>query len=120
MTNPLSLGLKNIWLCALLCLIGCAGANVSDLYEFHEVESQNESKLFNYQFVLDPAQRSSASRRDVPTGFAASFSDMRDELEIYMRTFPYCLEGYFIYDETFDGERYMLHGECQESKSATQ
>ena len=101
---------------SLMTLIACAGRGVSDLYEFHVVESQNESKLFTYQFILDPAQRSTQSRRAVPTGFSADFGDMREELAVYMRQYPYCLEGYFIYDETFDGERYMLHGECQESK----
>ena len=43
------------------------------------------------------------------------FSAMRKELDIYMDANLYCSEGYFVYNETFDGGEYLLHGECQES-----
>jgi hypothetical protein len=33
-----------------------------------------------------------------------------------MQANPYCTQGYFIYDESFDGNKYSLSGECQESK----
>lgn len=100
-----------------LVLTGCATNKVSDLYEFYEVESKGESKLFGYRFVIDPNQRQpGTSKRLTPNRFAISFDDMREELENYMDVFPYCTEGYFVYDESFDGQKYTLLGECQESK----
>lgn len=103
----------------LLCLlvVGCASSPISDLYEFYPVDSEDERKLFGYRFVVDPAQRQTAtSKRKVPLQFAVSFENMREELNKYMGVFHYCLEGYFVYDESFDGQRYILHGECKESK----
>lgn len=96
-------------------LASCASNQVSDLYEFYEVESDDERKLFGYRFVLDPAQRRpETNKRPVRGGI--SFADMREELNKYMELFPYCREGFFVYDESFNGQRYILRGECQESK----
>lgn len=96
---------------------GCASNPVSELYEFYPVETNSESKLFEYQFILDPAERRSGTKQTkIPQGFAVSFNDMRAELDKYMKAYSFCLEGYFVYDESFDGQRYILRGECQESK----
>lgn len=104
------------WLAGLM-LVSCVSNPVSDLYEFYEIESGTDSKLFGYRFVIDPAERQpGTSRRLMPNGFNVNFADMRDELSKYMEVFPYCREGYFVYDESFDGQRYILLGECQESK----
>lgn len=108
-------GLVVLSLFTFLC--SCATNKVSDLYEFYEIDSVGESKLFGYRFVLDPSQRQvGKNRRSVPAGFAVSFVDMREELEKYMKLYPYCQEGYFVYDESFDGQEYKLLAECQESK----
>lgn len=109
--------LKALSVLACLSLTACASTGVSDLYEFYTVESTNDSKLFGYRFVVDPTERQpGTSKKILPRGFNVSFADMRDELEKYMESFPYCRDGYFVYDESFDGQRYILHGECQESK----
>jgi len=101
----------------LALLSSCATTKISDLYEFYEVESEGESKLFGYRFVIDPNQRQpETSKRLTPDRYAVSFDDMRKELEKYMEVFPYCTQGYFVYDESFDGQKYILSGECQESK----
>ena len=101
----------------IFVLSACATNKISDLYEFYEIPSQSESKLFEYRFVVDPNQRrAETSKRITSDRFAVSFRDMRDELEKYMDAFPYCSEGYFVYDENFDGQKYALLGECQESR----
>lgn len=94
----------------------CASSRYSELYEFYPVETKTDSKLFRYEFILRPEQRINSSRSLPPPGFAVSFEDMRNELEKYMEANPYCTEGYFVYDESFDGNKYSLRGECQESK----
>lgn len=101
----------------LMTIVSCATNKVSDLYEFYEIESEGQSKLFGYGFILDPTKRQAGkSLKNVPKGFAVSFADMRKELEKHMKIHPYCLEGFFVYDEVFDGKEYKLLGECQESK----
>ena len=113
--KPLFKRAASFVLCAILC--SCASSRVSNLYEFYEIESKGESKFFGYRFVLDPAQRQpGTSGRSIPDHFAISFDDMRKELKKYMAVYPYCTEGYFVYDESFDGQRYRLLGECQESR----
>ena len=100
-----------------LLLTSCASTGVSDLYEFYEIESANNSKLFEYRFIVDPNQRRpETSKKPAPRGGVVSFGHMRQELKKYMEAFPYCTEGYFVYDESFDGQEYKLLGECQESK----
>lgn len=110
-----------IWAKTLAVLVvtlvcACASSRYSELYEFYPVETKTDSKLFRYEFILRPEQGTNNSRAVPPPGFAVSFDDMREELERYMQANPYCTQGYFIYDESFDGNRYSLSGECQESK----
>lgn len=50
-------------------------------------------------------------------GNQVGFEQLREALEDYMALNQYCTEGYFIYDETYNGNEYLLHGECQESKN---
>lgn len=99
-----------------LLVTACASSRYSDLYEFYPVETKTDSKLFSYQFILRPDERGNNSRAAPPPGFVVSFEDMRRELEKYMAANSYCTRGYFIYDEIFDGSKYTLLGECQESK----
>ena len=109
--------MKSSLLAPTLLLAACASHQVSDLYEFAVVDSETDSKLFEYSFVLDPNQRQPGTgKKLLPGNFAVSFDDMREALEKYMRAFPYCSQGYFVYDESFDGQQYRLRGECQESK----
>lgn len=107
---------KAVLLFAALLVTACASSSYSDLYEFYPVETKSDSKLFRYQFILRPDERGNNSRAAPPPGFVVSFEDMRRELEKYMAANPYCTRGYFIYDEIFDGSKYTLLGECQESK----
>ncbi|MEQ8955042.1 MAG: hypothetical protein ACFHHU_04010 [Porticoccaceae bacterium] len=97
-------------------MTACASSRYSELYEFYPVETKTDSKLFRYQFILQPGERDNNSRAAAPPGFVVSFEDMRRELEKYMAENPYCTRGYFVYDEIFDGNKYTLLGECQESK----
>lgn len=110
-------------LATMVVLVACSSNKVSELYRFQPVQSADSSKRFTYGLsVRGPggvAERqgngrgqASAARRNP----AADFEDMRDELENYMTVVEYCTQGYFIYDETFNGIQYLLHGECQESK----
>jgi len=97
-------------------MTACASNRYSELYEFYPVETKTDSKLFSYQFILRPDERGNSSGASPPPGFVVSFEDMRQELEKYMAENPYCTQGYFIYNEIFDGNKYSLLGECQESK----
>ena len=105
-------------------LVSCASKKVSDQYQLQSVESADSSKRFTYGFYvqrlgvgspsLDGENRGSIRSR--PRDQTANFEEMRQELKNYMAITGYCSEGYFIYDETFNGSQYLLHGECQESK----
>ena len=104
-------------------LASCASPTISPKYQLRTVETEDESKRFTYGFS---ARRSAlGSGGEAPTRGAgrqrrdrgASFADMRKELETYMEITRYCSEGYFVFDESFDGNEYLLHGECQESKT---
>ena len=109
----------------LLVLGACASKVPSDRYNFSGVQSQDGSKRFVYGYSVrrsapgaplaverDGAARNAVRPRRLET---VDFSAMRKELDIYMNVNPYCSEGYFVYNETFDGGEYLLHGECQES-----
>lgn len=90
-------------------LFACSSPSVSDRYDLQTLDSEDASKRFTYGF--------SARGQDRDRSRAASVADMRRELENYMAATGYCEQGYFIYDETFDGAEYLLHGECQESQN---
>ena len=95
----------------LLVLCACASNQFSRLYQFQQVDSEGPSKLFRYGLTI--GQGTTVSPADARR---VSFADMRKELEKYMDAVQFCTQGYFVYNETFDGSEYLLHGECQESK----
>lgn len=95
-------------------LIGCASNSVSDLYDFYPVESDDDRKVFEYRYSIGVAGLADQSSLSSRKGF--SFADMREELNKYMDVFRYCEQGFFVYDEVFDGREYALRGECQEPK----
>jgi hypothetical protein len=99
-----------------LFLSACASNSHSELYDFYPVETNTDSKRFRYEFILGTGSRVNSSREAPPRGFVVSFDDMREDLEKYMDENPYCTQGYFVYNEIFDGNKYTLLGECQESK----
>lgn len=108
MKSPRVLSVCSVALLALM-VIACASPTISDRYEFENVVSEDSSKRFTYGFSTRE------SGRNRPR--SASVEDMKKELGEYMAISEYCIEGYFIYDESFDGTEYLLHGECQESKN---
>ncbi len=103
-------------LCTYFLLSACASNSYSELYDFYPVETNTDSKRFRYEFILGTGSAANSSREAPHRGFVVSFDDMREELEKYMDENPYCTQGYFVYDEIFDGNKYTLLGECQESK----
>lgn len=106
-------------------LLGCASSSVSDRYQFESLDTEDSSKRFTYSAFIrgvgGVAQEQGAGQAQGTAGPARARSvnveDMKKELEGYMAVTGYCGQGYFIYDETFDGVEYLLHGECQESKN---
>tara|TARA_R110002073_G_scaffold228312_3_gene389086 strand:- start:244 stop:582 length:339 start_codon:yes stop_codon:yes gene_type:complete len=109
--------LAQVLVLSTYCLLSaCASNSYSELYDFYPVETKTDSKRFSYEFILGSGSRADGSRDAPPRGFVVSFNDMREELEKYMEENPYCTQGYFVYDEIFDGNKYTLLGECQESK----
>lgn len=109
----------------------CASSKPSEHYNFRALETADQSKRFTYGFSIrslgsagesvlgntrsvgsSPSDRDSRSRAK-----PINFEEMREELAIYMSVTEYCNKGYFVYDETFDGTQYLLHGECQESNN---
>jgi len=96
-----------------LFLFSCATNKVSDLYDFHPIETVDSRKVFEYRYVLGESE----SRQPLSSSKAFSFVEMRKELNKYMDVYPYCNEGFFVYDELFNGREYTLLGECQEPKT---
>jgi len=106
----------------LMTLSACATKVASDRYNFSAIDSQDNSKRFTYGFSVRRAADGSSSTDGEPRVSSrprrqesADFMKMRDALENYMEDYQYCKEGYFVYNETFDGRHFLLHGECQES-----
>lgn len=117
-----------------LLLVACASQQEIRLPDQFETETLVDgSKRFS--FVLNFAPRfGGAGQADgegrqqegqpqrAPTGRAGgtpqrvpSRAEMDQVLEEYFQRYPYCEEGYFVYDQGFDGSRYTMLGECQES-----
>lgn len=118
-----SLGLSWFFMIlALSLLTACATNKLSDLYVLKPVETADLSKRFTYGYAIrgpgggqQGGGSESSSRNGQSRERPGSFEDMREELENTMAVIGYCTEGYFVYDETFNGNQYLLHGECQES-----
>lgn len=119
-------------LLAAVFAASCATTQTSDQYEFSWVATEDMSKRFTYASFaygsaasLDERTQSPGGAQDAPQRSSGqpgvgriSFGEMREDLEDYMAVEQYCTDGYFIYNETFDGRRYLLHGECQESRKS--
>ncbi|MBC6427898.1 MAG: hypothetical protein GDA55_01440 [Cellvibrionales bacterium] len=100
-------------MCALLG--GCASPSIPRDYQFQPATNA-ERKLFTYAFAPTPQRVAPASQnRTQPTASPISFQKMRKTLAKDARLAAYCTQGYFIYQQSFDGQHYRLHGECQES-----
>jgi hypothetical protein len=48
-------------------------------------------------------------------GGAIDREGMELGLRGYFEQYPYCEEGFFLYDQGYDGSTYTMLGECQES-----
>lgn len=68
------------------------------------------SKRFLFEVNLGPGSRSSRddNRPLGPT-------QIENSLDSYFEQYPFCDEGYFLYDRGFNGSAYTIRGECQES-----
>lgn len=95
-----------------ILLSACASNGVSELYDFHTIETEDDRKVFEYRYPIGVTD----SGKSISSRKVFSFEDMREELNKYMEVFRYCEQGFFVYDETFDGREYALRGECQEPK----
>ena len=106
----------------VLMLQSCASQTLSSKYQLKAVETEDDSKRFTYGFNIAGFGSSLGGEGPNPSANArarsANFEEMRKELETYMQVTGYCADGYFVYDETFNGREYLLYGECQESKAA--
>lgn len=104
----------------MVVLTGCASPKISPKYQLKTVATEDDSKRFTYGFFAKGpggGPGSQPSARGGTRDRGVNFRDMREELGVYMEITGYCSDGYFIYDETFNGREYLLHGECQESKA---
>lgn len=82
---------------------------------------QDGSKRFSFSLNFNRRGRlvsseDSSSNRASTVSVAPRQTEMETALRIYFAMYPYCQEGYFVYDQGFDGSTYTLLGECQESE----
>lgn len=109
-------------LTGVLLVTACAGKDQLVMPDNFSTETLVDgSKRFS--FSVNSARRNAdgITARDISQGRAAQGApapraeDMEQALKGYFEIYPYCEEGYFIYDQGFDGNTYTLLGECQES-----
>ena len=110
----------------ILMATACATSMPPENFVLRPVASDDDSKRFTYGARVgrgggseggagrsaDGGGRQAGGGR----GQTISFEQLREGLEDYMALTSYCTQGYFVYDETYNGNEYLLHGECQESK----
>lgn len=70
---------------------------------------EDGSKRFLFQVRSGPGA-GRPEGRDRP-----NTENMKIALDSYFEQQPFCEEGYFLYDQGFDGNTYTILGECQES-----
>ncbi len=90
-----------------LAVTSCSSTPSFDDVNFEQWVADNASKRFRFTVPLgrpgnSPDQRMSAAEAE-------------DLLAVYMDTYGYCREGYFVYARNFSGMNFSLEGECQES-----
>ena len=119
----------------LILLSACAGKEQVLLPDYFDTQILTDgSKRFSFRLDQNPragqgSQRQTGSdqeagrpNRDENSGTGGRQSvpnreEMEEALEAYFEIYPFCSEGYFIYDQGFDGNSYTMLGECQESAS---
>lgn len=88
----------------------CSSTNVNILPDRFETDVLADgSKRFLFEVRSGPG----AGRREGRDRLNAE--NMRLALDSYFELQPFCEEGYFLYDQGFDGNAYTILGECQES-----
>lgn len=102
-------------------LASCAGKEQLIMPDRFDTEiMQDGSKRFSFSLDFNRRGRllnsgDSSSGRASPVSIAPRQAEMESALSMYLEMYPYCEEGYFVYDQGFDGSTYTLLGECQES-----
>ncbi len=71
---------------------------------------EDGSKRFVFEVLSGPGGEGRGNRNMIPQPEA-----METALEAYFSEHPFCEEGYFLYDQGFNGRAYSMLGECQES-----
>lgn len=123
---------KLFWVFMVACVAtACATNKPPENFVLKPVASNDASKRFTYGALSgrgggpDDAGAGQSERQGGGSaggqggrggGQTISFDQLREGLEDYMALNNYCTQGYFVYDETYNGREYLLHGECQESK----
>ena len=113
-------------LALIVMAAACATSMPPENFVLRPVASDDDSKRFTYGARVGrgggseggAARSADGGGRQVGggRGQTISFEQLREGLEDYMALTSYCTQGYFVYDETYNGNEYLLHGECQESK----
>ncbi|GEM_PF-1486158 len=99
----------------------CAGKEQLIMPDRFDTEIlQDGSKRFSFSLDFNRRGRlvssgDAASGRSASVSIAPRQAEMERALNMYFEMYPYCDEGYFVYDQGFDGSTYTLLGECQES-----
>lgn len=117
------------WLIVLTSfLAACASQQqivMPDRFETETLEDGSKRFSFNLDFNRsrdDESSQQEGQPQEAPTNRAGgaprrvpSRAEMDEILEVYFQNYPYCEDGYFVYDQGFDGNSYTMLGECQES-----
>lgn len=73
------------------------------------------SKRFVFEVLAGPGGQGGGNRN-----INLQPERMEAALEAYFVEYPFCEEGYFLYDQGFNGRAYTMLGECQESAPTTE
>ena len=107
--KPYAWACNTLILCSLIA--SCSSSSVVLVPDRFETEVLSDgSKRFVFEVNFGPT----AGRADRRSG-ALDRTSMESALEGYFEQNPFCQEGYFLYDQGFNGRAYTMLGECQES-----
>lgn len=103
----------------LMLLAGCAGAPnlvVPDHYQTR-IDSDG-AKRFEFgirQQTSQPTLRNIRDGQTQPAGNRLSREQIEQSIEAWMLKDGFCQQGFFIYDQRYDGSMYLVLGECREA-----
>ena len=103
----------------LALLNGCAGS-AQVIQPDHYVTRVGSDNAKRFEFGIRQQVEASTLRniRDGQTQAAGNRFDrqlIEDSIAAWMQTDGFCLQGFFIYDQRYDGSMYLVLGECREA-----